>query len=736
MWHLGDIEMAAPSDLPAINLPTPEEAYSAFSVFVSQFDPIELLSQLVLTFLFTQKEFSGEGTDERRWARLIEFTAGYVVSLPRPQEPLQRFDGSRIEEFELLVRRYFDSFMGAFLTAAPASQDRTSSAALLRSAQIYSLWVRGDAYPHQFFAFAQELYGQHDAWFVSHLGFTIAHAIAIIHAVAAELNRRVNVSANHAREAAPLKAEEYLAEVESRGISREELEARIAIQMHYGAATTLLRFSLDDLIAISGLAKDVCEAFLHRMSQPFGYHNPAFSNTFTDAAKAPWDYNTVEERPFITDGGYYWFFTNPMIASVLFHTFYFDLMADKAYRPTFEKSRGDFVELKVREYMLRVFPRRMVLRNPNYPNGEEFSDVAVLHDGKILIFQCKAKGLTRDAKAGADFAKLRSDMQAAIRGAFDQAVRARAYIRSTNRPSLTMDGFTLNIDGEMITDIYLINVTMMPLLPFASRFENIEEALGLFPEKEYPFSIGLGDLDIVTQILNTPAKLLHYINRRLALEKTPFGIHADEMDLLGFYLSQGMYFEVADFAETNELYLNGFSDEIDEYVHRKYDLMEDSKIPHAPTPAGFEDLLSSIESLSNMYRTDCAVALLEMSGPSRAKILEMLGRAKAATRNDGKGHSVSMGSTEHSRGFSFITAVGDDSVEAIFEQAASFAMLKKYTERCTQWFGLGWHRDSAKTIDVAMTFQFPWQQDSVMEDLAKRFLKPGTRIDLKEDSDD
>ena len=47
-------------------------------------------------------------------------------------------------------------------------------------------------------------------------------------------------------------------------------------------------------------------------------------------------------------------------------------------------------------------------------------------------------------------------------------------------------------------------------IPFVSRFENIEEPLGLFPEKEYPFSIGLGDLDIVTQILGTPAKLLHY----------------------------------------------------------------------------------------------------------------------------------------------------------------------------------------------------------------------------------
>ncbi|WP_130420212.1 hypothetical protein [Edaphobacter modestus] len=238
-------------------------------------------------------------------------------------------------------------------------------------------------------------------------------------------------------------------------------------------------------------------------------------------------------------------------------------------------------------------------------------------------------------------------------------------------------------------------------------------------------------MDILTQLLRTPATFLHYINRRLALEKTSFGIHADELDLLGFYLSQGMYFQVADFEKMTEVYLNGYSDEIDEYVHRTYDLREAVEPPTSPTPVGFNDMLSAIESLTNMYRTDCAIALLDMSGSSRAKVVEMVEKSKTATRNDGKGHSVSMGSPEQSRGFSFITAIGENAVEAIYEQAASFAMLKKYSERYDEWFGLGWHRDSAKAIDVAIGLRFPWQQDLVMEELAQRFLKSGTRIELK-----
>ena len=256
----------------------------------------------------------------------------------------------------------------------------------------------------------------------------------------------------------------------------------------------------------------------------------------------------------------------------------------------------------------------MILMNPDYPDGNEFSDVAVLHDGKILIFQCKAKGLTRDARIGADFSRLRMDMQAAIRSAFDQAVRARRYIRSTDTPTLKVGPVQkLQIDGTAITDIYLINVTLMPFLIFATRFENIEEALGLFPEKEYPFSTSLGDLDIITQVLSSPAMFLHYIERRLALEKTTFGVDADEMDLLGFYISQGMYFSTEEFSNIMDLSLNGFSDEIDEYVYRKHDAHEDVKPPATPALEGFPELIAGIEGLSNLHRTDAALALLDMS---------------------------------------------------------------------------------------------------------------------------
>ena len=709
----------------------PEVAFEEFKTYVQKFDPIELLCHLTMTFLFTAESFHGEASDTRRWARWIEFTAGYLATVPTSSEAYQSFDGAHIEEFERLILQYFDSFLYQAVNRPPDAPQWTPSERVLQSAKTYSLWVRGDAYPHQFFQYSLELYGEHDDWFRANLGFTIQEAIRIFRAVTDELNKRFNESADNARTNAPVESDRYWEEAKAAGLTRKELETRIAIHLHYGNGAALLRFTAEQLSQSSGLQIGVCRAFLKRMSQPFGYRNSKFTDTFSDSLKAPWDYNTVDERPFIERDGFYWLFTNPMVPSVLFHTFFFDLMNDRSYCPRFEKARGDFVERKVREYMSRIFPEHMILMNPDYPDGNEFSDIAVLHDGKILIFQCKAKGLTRDARIGADFSRLRTDMQAAIRTAFDQAVRARKYIRSTNAPTLKVGPVQLKIDGSAITDIYLINVTLMPFLIFATRFENIEAALGLFPEKEYPFSTSLGELDIITQMLRSPAIFLHYIQRRLAIEKTTFGVDADEMDLLGFYISQGMYFNIEEFSGMADVYLNGFSNEIDEYVHRQHDAHEDVKPPTVLAPEGFLELIEGIEGLSNLHRTDAALALLDMSGPSRKKFLEMVEETKRSTQRDRSGHSFSMGSPEHSRGFSFITAVGEKTDEAVFEQAISFAMLKKYSEKCNEWFGFGWHKDSDRIIDAAVSLKFPWEEDEQMNDFTNRFLKPGKRYDLR-----
>src|SRR5258708_38424883 len=101
--------------------PSPQLAFEAFKSFVAQFDPIDLLSQLALPFLFTQETaFIGEAAPLRLWARWIEFTAGYLATHPLGAVLHGAFYGSSIESFENLIKQYFNS-LPIYLLTDPAS---------------------------------------------------------------------------------------------------------------------------------------------------------------------------------------------------------------------------------------------------------------------------------------------------------------------------------------------------------------------------------------------------------------------------------------------------------------------------------------------------------------------------------------------------------------------------------------------------------------------------------------
>jgi hypothetical protein len=58
-----------------------QAAFNELETFVAAYDPISLLSQLTLTFLFVpEEEFQGEASDVVTWQRQIEFLAAFVLA--------------------------------------------------------------------------------------------------------------------------------------------------------------------------------------------------------------------------------------------------------------------------------------------------------------------------------------------------------------------------------------------------------------------------------------------------------------------------------------------------------------------------------------------------------------------------------------------------------------------------------------------------------------------------------
>ncbi len=681
--------------------PNPSQAFSDLSTLLFMYDPIELLAQMALTHLMVPREaFQAEDSEVVDWSRKIEFLCGLLLTRPYPADSRSKPTGEDLQKVEELLSVYLREVeMDMVLGESEAKKENPWLDAFLNQMKAYAMFVRGDAYPHQTLSFARELYTPHDEWFRSHLGFTIDQALRIAAAIPVEYGRRSMAEKALAMSIAPAEADEYISSGQATDGEREQVELAIACHHYFGRSSDILAFSDEELSEFSGVPLEACQRFLERMSQEFGYRNPDFPNTFTDPISAPVDYNTLKERPLITRDGRYWYLAPPVLKPALLQTFFFDLFRDKTYGDVFNAARGAFVEKKTAEYLARVFPAESVILNPEYPDGNELCDVLVMHDRKLIIIQCKAKGLTYHSSIGANFKKVTNDLKKGIADAFMQGTKAREHLQSSPTPVIALPDRLLEIDMTQVNGIYIVNVTLSSFQHLATRFANLPTT-GLFTSNEYPWSLSLGSLDIITHLLDSPARFIQYMARRLTVEKTSFAISGDETDLLSFHLTRGLTFEDEESAAINALGIAGFSSDIDEYVFNLFELGASPAKPTSPMPPGFKELVEGIESIGAEYGIDCAMLLLDLSSKARKGFMEGVDTCKQRTRADRKFHSLSFTLANGKSGVSFV-CVGEDDKQQLSEIVKAWSLSRLEEGTATEWVTLGWHADSGRAVDAA-----------------------------------
>jgi hypothetical protein len=699
---------------------------------LNQLDPLKLISQFTLTYLTVPEgQFNDESADIHKWARWAEFLIGYLLAHDYPKNVKTDIDGEDLKHVDDLLKKYFDSITLYLITDRPNSEKDKEIDQVIHLAKNDSLYVRGESYPHQLRSVTQDIYIQHDEWFKQNLGFTIGDALSISTSIIDEYNRRINDEKQSCKNQAQAYVEELIRKGEAKEQERKDLETRVGCYYYFGNSDVILSFTLDDLVRFSGSSREICVQYLKRLSQEFGYRNPNHPDTFNNPHRAPWDYNTLYERPIILHNNKYIVPITSLFNEVLLHTFYYDLIADDEYwKGEGEKKYGALLEQKTAEFMKRIFSPEEIFLNPRYPNGNELCDVLVLHDRNIFILQCKTKRLRYDSKIGKELKLIRDDLDKAVKESFFQAIRARDYFMQNQPAKIKVNNGNLVVDSRQISDIFLLSVTLGSYPHLITRLANINSTLNLFSNNQYPWAVSLFDLGVVTELIESPAIFIHYARRRLAVERTKFDILADEIDMLGFYFSQGLYFKTEEFKKLNGLLLNGFSIKIDQYMFEKHELGKNPKIPEQEMPQQFKEYIKAIERLKSPYKTDCAVRLLEFDYKGRQLFVDTAEKIKQQTRGDNVLHSLSTTMKEVSLGFSFVSTNAGGNIEELYRQVFSFAVTKKYVTKCKEWVGLGWDSNSKKAVDIAVFLSFDWKEDPVIAKIAKDNLKPGEMIDV------
>jgi hypothetical protein len=707
-----------------------ETNFANLVALANRLDPIKLISQLTLTFLTVPEEqFIEDDSATYKWARWIEFLSGYLLANEYTQNTKNNVDGEDLRNIENSLTEYFNSISLFLVTERRTIGKDGEIEMITHLAKNDSLYVRGESYPHQLRKVALDIYSQHNEWFAQNLGFTINDALLISQSIVNEYDRRINDEKKSCREQAHEYVDELIKKGEAKKEERKDLETRVGCYYYFGNSDVISSFTLGELVQFSGFSKEVCERYLKRLSQEFGYRNAKYPDTFSDPHVAPWDYNTLYERPIVLHNNKYFVPIPSLFNEVLLHTFYYDLIADDEYwKSKGERKYGRWLEQKTAEFLRRIFPHSEVLLNPEYPDGNELCDVLVLHDRNIFIVQCKTKRLRYDSKIGKDSQLIKDDLNKAVKESFDQAIRARDYFLQNQPAKIKVNYGNLEVDSKQISNIFLLSVTLGSYQHLITRLANINPAINLFSNSQYPWAISLFDLGVVTELIEYPSMFIHYAKRRLAMERTKFDILADEIDLLGFYFSQGLYFETEDFKKLNALSLSGFSIDIDRYIFDKHELRKNPQKPKQKMPPKFEEYIKAIDGLDSPYKTDCAVRLLDLDYKTRELFVNAADKTKEKTRGDNGLYSFSTVMKTSSLGFSFISMNANSDLEELFRQVFTFAQLKKYVTKCKEWVGLGWDRNSKKIVDIAVFSSYDWQEDPVIAKLAKDNLKQGEML--------
>jgi hypothetical protein len=255
------------------------------------------------------------------------------------------------------------------------------------------------------------------------------------------------------------------------------------------------------------------------------------------------------------------------------------------------------------------------------------------------------------------------------------------------------------IDMRQVNAVDVINVTLTPFQDLTTRFSNHPE-LGLFKGDDRPWSVSLGSLDVLTMFLASPARFFHYLARRLGIEKAPFSVSGDEMDLLGYYIAQGMYFSAKELSGLSALSITGLSSDVDRYMFERFEAGMSPVIPQPPMPTGFARFIETIEKSAAEYAVDCAIILLNLSYAARAKFIATVEETKAAAQAKGLGQSAWGNFDDGNTGISFLAIPGPMTITELFERMMSIAIEKKRATTCKHWAAFAWVVGSRKEFDT------------------------------------
>ncbi|EKN4004804.1 SEC-C domain-containing protein [Yersinia enterocolitica] len=462
-------------------------------------------------------------------------------------------------------------------------------------------------------------------------------------------------------------------------------------------------FSLDEVAFHSGVGTTVVEAFFRAFL--FTGNNSSF--------KEVGDFNEVAARPLLpTNRGTVLLFSHYAICEALYESPFFWMWDDKGYRPIAAKHRGAFTEQFAARRLVSVFGHDHVHTNVNLHRGKDIVgevDVLVVYGDRLIILQAKSKKLTIAARKGNDN-QLKADFAAAIQDSYDQGWSCANEILTGGCQLIDDNTKEINLPPS-IKDIFLISIVSehYPALAF-----QVKQSL-TFQNNDVirpPFVMDVFLLDTLTEMLETPLRLLSYVKMRVAVSDKLMSGH--ELTVLGYHLKRNLWLD-----DKHDLVM--LEDSVAQDLDTAMMVRRDNQ-PGDGTPVGiltkmrgtrYENLIQDIEVRAAPAILELGFHLLSMDENSCRNVHRAIEIITKQTKLDGKRHDVTLASSSPPGGITFhCNSTPTSEAIALLE---TYCTKRKYQQRAAQWFGVSVSPTGHVQFGVALDFQ--WKHSDEMEQL-------------------
>src|SRR5579862_24940 len=704
---------------------------------LAKYDSFDLLANLTRGRLFINPETYKETTHDHgdaavEYATLLCLKRTYSTGI----EPLT------MEAYADVVQRLDEIiwttiwFYSAEGIGELAHKSRLDS--LRRDTITAELLMRNPGYPHHLAQTLLALFQPFDPWLLKSVGFTIGDLLSIEKAVWKLINKRFVNGRNLVR-AFEKKFQAEFEEFKKSGAVASEnhrkyfetlqtlkpFQARRAI-VNLHATTFFSRlgaefsFTAKDLSEASGVPPERVTAGLDLFSLTFGSVPSDFL--------WPRPNHALKQKPFIRhedlfmcpNAKLFLWAIRPMLERLLNPEAKISSVATKDSWTKYSDKRADFLERESLRLLSSTLRRTKVYQNLNFEsnNGRQIKprelDGLVIFDKTLILVEAKAGNFPLKARAGFRDA-ICENLKKLVAEAHEQVLEARKFLEGTDKPIFTLtDGSQLLIEKSQFERVFMIVVTLEPLDVFCANLHQTAD-LGLFPSGELPWVIQLSDLQVIAEAIEFPSQLVHYLQRRLRVNRIKKLEASDDLDWFGCYLSDGLIFDRYEQTNLDLVRLASFTADFDDYYFYEQGVRKTpAKMPRQKMPDLFRKIVLGIDASGIKGCSEAVCLLLDFDEIVKQKFAETLERQLSEAERFGTINSFSTKIPQAKFGATCVVCPPDRVQEASFD-FGSFVQLMKYNANADKWVGVFCVSGQGQPVGSWFLIDATWKQDAALE---------------------